>query len=347
MAERDLGAALQLLAERAQYITGASGAAIALREGDLMICRASAGPSAPELGATLQVNSGLSGESVRTRRTLRCDDAETDSRVNREGCRLLGISSVVVMPLVRDGEVGGVFELLSGRPYAFEERDLAALERLGEMIQTAIDHAEAARRAEKELTNRTLTSDEPSTPNVEKQTTANEFIAQKRPSVEINAALQPAELDPLDAAEVLHPTAALSDDPLAADSRVDDEPILLEMTLSQAGLAREGKQAADPAAGAKPVLELVEKVQETETRHPEAAPLNERGNIRSCEACGFPVSEGRTLCLDCESARAVPPAPEFLSQFASANQGWFRSHLYLVGTLLVAAATVALLVWFR
>ena len=31
MAESDLDAALQLLAERAQYITGASGAAIALR----------------------------------------------------------------------------------------------------------------------------------------------------------------------------------------------------------------------------------------------------------------------------------------------------------------------------
>jgi len=84
MAERDLNATLQLLAERAQYITGASGAAIALREGGEMICRASAGPSAPELGAHLQVNSGLSGESVRTRQTLRCDDAETDPRVNRE-----------------------------------------------------------------------------------------------------------------------------------------------------------------------------------------------------------------------------------------------------------------------
>ncbi len=42
MAHQDLDAALQLLAERAQYITGASGAAIALRrsEHNDMICRA-------------------------------------------------------------------------------------------------------------------------------------------------------------------------------------------------------------------------------------------------------------------------------------------------------------------
>src|SRR5437016_1812080 len=83
MAQRDLDATLQLLAERAQYITGASGAAIALREDEEVICRASAGPSAPALGAHLQVNSGLSGESVRTRQILRCDNAELDSRVNR------------------------------------------------------------------------------------------------------------------------------------------------------------------------------------------------------------------------------------------------------------------------
>src|SRR5262249_32088261 len=64
MAQRDLDAALQLLAERAQYITGASGAAIALGDADGMVCRASSGPSAPKVGSTLQANSGLSGESV-------------------------------------------------------------------------------------------------------------------------------------------------------------------------------------------------------------------------------------------------------------------------------------------
>ena len=45
----------------------------------------------------------------------------------------------------------GVFELLSGRPRAFEERDFIALNRLAEMIQTAVEHSDAAHRAEKEL----------------------------------------------------------------------------------------------------------------------------------------------------------------------------------------------------
>src|SRR5579863_9440102 len=107
LAQRDLDAALQLLAERAHYITAASGAAIALRRGEHndMLCRASAGSNAPDLGALLSMDYGLSGESVRTRQVLRCDDAERDPRVNREVCRQLGIASVVVMPIVSDDQV--------------------------------------------------------------------------------------------------------------------------------------------------------------------------------------------------------------------------------------------------
>src|SRR5258708_19047868 len=99
MAESDLDAALQLLADRAQYITGAGGAAIALRRDGRndLICRANAGSNAPELGALLSAEFGLSGESVRTRQPLRCDDAERDPRVNREGCRQMGIASVLVV----------------------------------------------------------------------------------------------------------------------------------------------------------------------------------------------------------------------------------------------------------
>lgn len=145
MARRDLDAALQLLADRAQYITGATGAAIALRRNGKhdMLCRASAGSNAPELGALLSTEFGLSGESVRTRQPLRCDDAERDVRVNREVCRQLGIASVVVMPVVNDDGVLGVFELFSGRVNAFGERDLSAVQRLSKMVETAVRLAEA------------------------------------------------------------------------------------------------------------------------------------------------------------------------------------------------------------
>src|ERR1700758_2602021 len=145
MAQSDLDAALQLLADRAQYITGASGAAIALRRDGRhdMLCRASSGTNAPELGALLSTEFGLSGESVRTRQLLRCDDAERDARVNREVCRQMGIASVLVMPVVNDDQVLGVFELFSGKANAFGERDVSAVQRLSAMVETAVRLAQA------------------------------------------------------------------------------------------------------------------------------------------------------------------------------------------------------------
>jgi hypothetical protein len=47
------------------------------------------------------------------------------------------------MPIIGDGEVLGVFELFSGKIAAFNERDLAALDRLGKMVETAVKHAAA------------------------------------------------------------------------------------------------------------------------------------------------------------------------------------------------------------
>lgn len=150
-AQRDLDAALQLLAERARYITGAMAATIALRENSGLVCRASTGSIKQRLGAPMQVGSGLAAESMRTRRILRCQDAGADSRVHAESCRKYGIGAAMVMPLVRGQEIVGVFELLSATPNTFEERDLNAMERLGEMIETAVEHAAAARQPEPDI----------------------------------------------------------------------------------------------------------------------------------------------------------------------------------------------------
>src|ERR1039458_9704720 len=57
--------------------------------------------------------------------------------------RAPGIASIVVLPLLpRSGEVRGLFELFSDHPYAFEERDLIALERMADLTLTALDLAE-------------------------------------------------------------------------------------------------------------------------------------------------------------------------------------------------------------
>jgi GAF domain-containing protein len=142
----DLAGALQLLAERSQTLVHAAGAAIALIEKDpaFLVCRASSGPDAPPVGARLQSGSGFSGECVKTGALLRCDDAEADTRVDRESCRALGIRSMLAVP-IRVGEKSiGILEVFSGQPNAFDESDGRVLQRLGETVLAAVNRAARA-----------------------------------------------------------------------------------------------------------------------------------------------------------------------------------------------------------
>jgi putative methionine-R-sulfoxide reductase with GAF domain len=129
----DTVGALNLLVERAQAITRAAGCAIALSEGTDMVCRASSG-EAPPVGARFQVGSGFSGECVRTAQLQRCDDAESNSIVDRESCRQLGIRSMVAVPVLSGGKVVGLLEVFSPLPFAFEEGDATALRRICDII---------------------------------------------------------------------------------------------------------------------------------------------------------------------------------------------------------------------
>jgi putative methionine-R-sulfoxide reductase with GAF domain len=457
MAQRDLSATLQLLAERAQYITGATGAAIALRDHEEMVCRASAGTSAPEVGAQLQVNSGLSGESVRTRQTLRCDDATTDGRVNRESCEALGIRSVVVMPLLRGDDVIGVFELFSDKANAFEARDLTALERMGVMVHTALEHsaadrgiapapslvpqpvatgsdggfeeedepgfardagralastmeiggaaADAIRIPDLETPNPTApmgrfealaaaqassriafhkkvaspaTSGSADTPPVAAEERSPEPV-ETAPPAEKTSAVDEKQVNPIESApaasdEILERSPQVE----AATAPVDEAPTEEILAVeSQAGLEASAPSPAPPPVPAKE--DAVAQVAAPEVATPVAAVA--RGaiaNLKKCAACGFPVSEGRQLCLDCEkkkvqvpAAAAKPPARDEVStnqavevskasapqeqtaempRFLSGDEeeaSWLAKHKLMVLAMVLAVVVIVVMMMLR
>ena len=137
----DLDAALQLVVERALTFMHATGAAIALSRGNEMACVAAAGPDAPSPGAHLQVDSGFSGECIRAGKLLRCDDAETDSRVDRETCRALGIRSIIAIPIRQGHAVIGLLEVFSPDPRAFSENHNTILRQLADTALAAVNRA--------------------------------------------------------------------------------------------------------------------------------------------------------------------------------------------------------------
>jgi len=142
----DLEAVLSLVALRSKSLLRASGAAIALagKDAGIMICRASAGQSAPPVGAPLQVGSGFSGECVRTGKMLRCEDTETDERVDRDSCRALGIRSMLAAPLRLSDKVVGLIEVFAAQPNAFGENGGEVLQRFADTIVAAVNRAARA-----------------------------------------------------------------------------------------------------------------------------------------------------------------------------------------------------------
>ena len=139
---------LQLVAERALAITGADGMAIAWAEGDAIVCRASAGSIAPDAGIRLDPNSGFSGECLVSGRIVRCDDADTDARVNLQACRRLGVRSMLAVPISAKENVIGLLEAFSSEPYGFNDSDVRSLCLLAELILSAMKPEEEDRLRE-------------------------------------------------------------------------------------------------------------------------------------------------------------------------------------------------------
>lgn len=341
MAQRDLDAALQLLADRAQYITGSSGAAIALRRDGRndMLCRASTGVSAPELGALLSTEFGLSGESVRTRQPLRCDDAERDARVNREACRQMGIASVAVMPVVNDDQVLGVFELFSPQVNAFGERDISALRRLSEMVETAVKLARAAEELPQRLAAAEASIAEPAAESAA-QTVETQTVETKTDEIEADD----TTIDEADVLELVDETSAEPEGLASKDSAIEDpvidDPAILEVAaepaaavpsiLPQPATAAIAEKATEPVVAetavdpgpeslspgpphAAPAAFPKKPLFWSATPHPAAETHTAESdqshvppvlrNLRKCVACGFPVSPTRTLCVECEEKK--------------------------------------------
>ena len=214
---------------------------------------------------------------------LRCDNAETDPRVNLETCRAFGIASIVVLPLLRrSGEVRGLFELFSDHPYAFEERDLIALERMADLTLTALDFAEQRHGTVPPPPTDTGKSARPATAGFAAAGSASTGFA---PAVSAPVVAAPA-------------VPALSASSLPQPANLD--------------------AAAVPAAPAPSVIlksplpapaPILESPHDESAFHPEAAL-----HVQKCAACGFPVSEGRTLCLDCDKLHRERRALEKLDR---------------------------------
>ena len=134
----DLGGLMNLVVGRTLNLAHADGAAVEMAEGDDMVYRAAAGMAANSLGLRLKRGASLSGLCVREGRALHCDNTLTDPRTDRAACEKLGLRSMIVVPLRHDGETVGVLKAMSSKVGHFNERHVALLELLSDLVGAAM-----------------------------------------------------------------------------------------------------------------------------------------------------------------------------------------------------------------
>jgi TonB family protein len=149
-ADLALDLVLNDIGERARAATSATAAAIALARAGEIVCRATTGENAPDLGVPLNTQAGLSAACVQTRQWQHCEDTELDDRVDPEVCRRLGVRSIVVFPILKKAELLGIIEIFGSRPRAFSSREIGILEALSREVVESVDRAAAVQ--EKHLT---------------------------------------------------------------------------------------------------------------------------------------------------------------------------------------------------
>lgn len=137
----ETAAVMKEVAERAALLTGAPGAVVELAEGDEMVYRAVSGIASGTLGLRLKRASSLSGLCVEQEIPLNCEDASTDSRVDRDACERVGVASMICVPLLHGGHAVGVLKVLSREKHAFNDGHAQTLRLLASVIASSLSNA--------------------------------------------------------------------------------------------------------------------------------------------------------------------------------------------------------------
>ena len=128
----------QTIAERAQKLAAADGAAVLWFDGNHSVVRVGSGLAQDHVGLRIDRAASLSGIVAMRGEPVYAADTRSDQRVDQEACRTLGARSLICAPLYRDGNVAGVLAILGRRPGAFDELAVETTRLMAEFVSTVM-----------------------------------------------------------------------------------------------------------------------------------------------------------------------------------------------------------------
>lgn len=147
--ELDLAEAMQMVCEHARAVADATGVAAAQLVGNQLLYRAGSGSAASYIGrhVTAVLSSSAPGEA--RAEILRVENAQDDSRIEAEVCRLYGANALLIVPIYQKHAVAGVLEVVFSEPHTFADRELLTYRVMARLIEEAM--SAAARFQQKKL----------------------------------------------------------------------------------------------------------------------------------------------------------------------------------------------------
>lgn len=140
-------AVLQLVADGARQVTGAARGLVFLKEDEELELTVTSGEPRPgsrldELvrGFRMPLSGSLSGRAIATGQALCTDDASHDERANQALVENTGIQSILVAPLLVDGQSLGVV-LVADKPEPFGDEDKRLLMMLASGAAVSLENA--------------------------------------------------------------------------------------------------------------------------------------------------------------------------------------------------------------
>ncbi len=138
VANKPVEVALSEIVTRARVFTDAGGAAIALREGNEAVTRASSGNIAPDVGTRMNVEGSLTGQALLKGAPVHVEDSDSDPRVDAATCRAMNTRSFIITPIAGSTSTLGVLAVFASAPNAFTRTDLAVLRTMADQISSAL-----------------------------------------------------------------------------------------------------------------------------------------------------------------------------------------------------------------
>ena len=140
--ELDQDAVTAAIVERAQRLTGADGATVAILDGDFLVWRHASGMCAGNEGLKHAIADSIGGLVVRQGKTLYSPDVDADSRAHRPTAKVVRTRSLISAPLEREGRTVGVLSVMADYPDAFDELAVETTTAMAQFVSGVMRNAE-------------------------------------------------------------------------------------------------------------------------------------------------------------------------------------------------------------